>query len=40
MALEVLLKMRVGVVLWNMRVWVGIRIVQVWFGEAGLCWIG
>ena len=36
MALEVLLKMRVGVVLWNMRVWVGIRIGRVGFGEVVL----
>ena len=35
-----LLKMRVGVVLWNMRVWVGIRIVRVGFGEVGLCLVG
>ena len=35
MALEVLLKMKVGVMLWNMRVWVGIRVGRVGFGEVG-----
>ena len=39
-ALEVLLKMRVGVVLWNMRVWVGIRIVRIGFGEVVLGRVG
>ena len=34
-ALEVLLKMRVRVVLWNMRVWVGLRVGRVGFGEVG-----
>ena len=34
MALEVLLKMRVGVVLWNVGVWVG----RVGFCEVG--WVG
>ena len=29
MTFEVLMKMRVGVVVWNMRVWVGIRVGQV-----------
>ena len=37
MALEVLLKMRIGVVLWNMRVWVGIR---VGLGLVRLCRVG
>ena len=40
MALEVLLKMRVGVVLWNMRVWVEIRIGRVGFGEVVLGRVG
>ena len=35
MALEVLLKMRVGVVLWNMRVWVGVKVGRVEFGRVG-----
>ena len=35
MALAVLLKMRVRVVVWNMRVWGGIRVGRVGFGEAG-----
>ena len=34
MALEVLLKLMVGVVLSNMRVWVGIRVGRVGLGEA------
>ena len=33
--MEVLLKMRAGVVLWNMRVWVGVRVGRVGFGEVG-----
>ena len=32
MVLEVLLKMRVGVVLWNMRIWVGFGEVAGWVG--------
>ena len=31
--LVLLLKMRVRVVLWNMRVWVGLRVGRVGFGE-------
>ena len=34
MALEVLLTMMVEVVLWNSRVWVGIRVGRVGLGEA------
>ena len=37
MALEVL-KMKVGVVVWNMRVWVVIRVDRVGFCELG--WVG
>ena len=33
-ALVLLLKMRVRVVLWNMRVWVGLRVGRVGFGEV------
>ena len=34
MTLEVLLKMMVGVVLWNMSVWIGIRVERFGFGEV------
>ena len=39
MALKVLLKMWVGVVLWNMKVWVEIRVGRVGFGGVGLGWV-
>ena len=35
MALAVLLKIRVGVVLWNVRVW-----VAIWVGRIGFCAVG
>ena len=39
-ALVLLLKMRVRVVLWNMRVWVGLRVGRIGFGEVdrGMVW--
>ena len=42
MTLEVLLKMMVGVVVWNMSVWIGIRVGWVGFGEVvwGGYWVG